>query len=408
MIETTDFSLPDDANPPAGTPDPLSPAPVVPAPVIVVEYRRGFLARLTPAMLILLAALAITSYQRKSPVRLSLAGTSPAPPRFEIPKAEPPAVPPSNTGHTGAGLSIPAATPPAVSPPTPVATTPPAATTPPPAATAAPPVATAAPPVAPPTPAPAPVTKPAADVAPAIVSPFDLGPADGLKPLDPAAMAERKPPPVASPSPLATDPSLDEPPSTQGQEKAEPLPPEVSKEDILQDIQREAQEKEAQRETMEELKPQAKALIYAENLAKLQASRVPFRNELREALKSFGSEAGPEIDKLCNRYGREAPPELLVALHRAERTLPERITLHDRVVFMRRVGLPEPMILDYLCHKHDTWLRNVRGGPRDSNDIRSLAARVLLSIPDASPAPAASPAPVATTGARAAQPAPHP
>ncbi len=41
----------------------------------------------------------------------------------------------------------------------------------------------------------------------------------------------------------------------------------------------------------------------AEFRAIRQSERVKFRDELRDALQSFGDQAGPEIDKLAKRYG---------------------------------------------------------------------------------------------------------
>jgi hypothetical protein len=384
MIDHTDFSLPDEeGRPSVSTPGPAtgegSTEATVPAPVIVVEYRqRGLLSRLAPPLLILAAALVITSYQRKSPVRFPVSGSPVAVPRVESATA-------------------------------PVATTRPALTPTP--ESAAPATSTAAPTV--------PATRPAAEAVPAVVSPFELGPADGLRPLDPAppAAPAARPPqspiaargaspvPAVAALPLASAPS----PDADVQEKMADPPSPDSKEAILDDIQREAAEKENQRQSLEDLKPRARALLFAEFVAKIQAGRTPFRNELQQTLKTYGPNAGGEIDKLCNEFGREMPPEIKSAYYRAIRRTPQRMTRQAEIEFMRGCGLPEPVILDYLANKVHKTL-NTRGGPRDENEVRVKAAQILLSVPVNTPHPSTTPdAPAPADSrpvARAASPPP--
>jgi len=47
---------------------------------------------------------------------------------------------------------------------------------------------------------------------------------------------------------------------------------------------------------------------------------------------------------------------------------------------MRRLGLPEPIILDALTRDAARSLKT-RGGPRDMDEVRALAGRQLLAIP---------------------------
>ena len=54
---------------------------------------------------------------------------------------------------------------------------------------------------------------------------------------------------------------------------------------------------------------------------------------------------------------------------------------------MRKIGLPEPVLLDFLAHKVDQT-RNTRGGPRDDDEVRVRAARLLLTYPLPVPPPA--------------------
>jgi hypothetical protein len=161
---------------------------------------------------------------------------------------------------------------------------------------------------------------------------------------------------------------------------ANPGPEDVSRDEILRDIQREADEANARREQMEQLKPRAQALLAAEAVARIQEDRVPFRNELRQLIAERGNDAGPEIDRLCDTYGRDTPPETRAAYHRALRSTPARLTRQGMVELMRSAGLPEPVILDYLAHGLHKTL-NSRGGPRDEDEVRVRAGRLLLQFP---------------------------
>jgi hypothetical protein len=73
--------------------------------------------------------------------------------------------------------------------------------------------------------------------------------------------------------------------------KAEPLP---TKEESLRQIVEEAAKKQAEIDGYDEEK-------LAEIRALRQGERIKFREELRETLRSFGNNAGPEIDKLAKR-----------------------------------------------------------------------------------------------------------
>ena len=353
-----------------------------PSSVIVIEYRqRGLASRLMPPALILLAALAISSYQRKTPVR-------PIAPRLDLAalareKSETPTFPPPKVvfrpqpsaadagGGKDGGVDKPAASPetPRVDPLPDAAASSPIV-----------PVPVPGPPVA----DPGPPTRP---------SPFDLAPVDGLLPV--AAVAEPQPipaPATAAPAP-ETPPEIKDPVVTDSAPADPPAemasPPngvaaaggdEPSKDEILRDIQREADEKNAQREDLEKLKPRAQAILAAEALAKVHDDRLPFHNDLRQLLKERGNGAGPEIDQLCDQYGRDTPQEVRALYNRALRRAPARMSRQDMVAMMRSIGLPEPVILDYISHGLHKTL-NTRGGPRDEDEVRVRAARFLLSIP---------------------------
>jgi hypothetical protein len=346
---------------PAGRPDPQ--------PVIVIEYRqRGFASRLMPPALILLAALAISSYQRRTPVR-------PIAPRIDL-KAL------AQQKH---------AEPEPPSPPTKVIFRP-DTPEPEPDAGEAPTVAA--------------VERPRA-AAPA--SPFDLDPASGLEPVmapappgpdrDLAAAAAATPEPVSPPDPIPAGPAAEDlRPGPDGAMAG--AGNDVSREDILRDIRREADEEDARRDELERLKPRAQALLMAEAVARTNDSRIPFRNELRQLLLDLGDNAGGEIDRLCDTYGRDLPPEVRAAYYRTLRRAPSRMSRQASIDLMRSAGLPEPVILDYLAHGlHKTI--NTRGGPRDADQVRVLAARALLSVPVSNgrkPAPKGTGSPAPSNG----------
>lgn len=366
MIEDHDFSLPaDDANaspvPAAATPGP-QPAEA-PAPVIVVEqHPRGVLSRLMPPLLILMAALAITSYRGQEPIRLMYRRTPAV------------ATVPSHTA------------PPAVAPTTlPSGPLPPTAAAPVPDPVALPPEEDTPVAVAPTTPRP---------------SPFDLDPSDGLHPLDPApplivGTGRPDPPPpgvVVLPLP-GEGPIVPAQPAeaAPGVQAAVPAAPDVDREAILDDIQREAALKARQQKEMEELKPRARAQLLQEALVRIEAQRTTFRNELREALKTFGHNAAPEIERIVNAASHEMPTEVERAYHRARRAMPRGGGLQQQVDSMRSFGIPEPSIFEFLAHKLHTTI-NTRGGPRDPGEVRVRTAQLLLTmVPAKSRSAAADP-----------------
>ncbi|MBY0396703.1 MAG: hypothetical protein K2X91_09585, partial [Thermoleophilia bacterium] len=156
---------------------------------------------------------------------------------------------------------------------------------------------------------------------------------------------------------------------------AEPTP-----EQIAADIRREAARNAAENQNLAALKPKAAEALRLEALARVEASRATFRAELKDVLDHFKDRAGPEIERLLQRTGRTTPPGAEELFHRGRRLLSPRVKRRDEIEFMRSCGLPETVILDYLAHKlHPTI--NSRGGPRDADEVRIRAARMLLAIP---------------------------
>lgn len=351
MSDPTDFSLDDAGHGPVGVGAVVEgaaadPGGARPPAVIVVEYRKGGLAaRLLPPVLILLAALVIISSRRPTPPR-SLA-TRPAP-------TARPTAPGTGSGapivvHAdGPKLPTPTETPPPVSPPTPAA--------------------------------PAPVSEavPAPAAAPA-ASPFEIVADDGLRPLEPVPVNPYAAPAVgmtdeARPSPRPSGGNAADLPAAEAP-AAEPIP---SKDAILEEIRQEADQVDARRQEKADLKSRASALVANESMARTQADRIPFRNDLRTALKISGPQAGVEIERLCNQYGRQITPALEKAYLTAMRA--PRLNQEDKVRIMRALGMPEPVILDTICHSVHKQI-GTRGGPRNEDEVFVRAAGLLLRYP---------------------------
>ncbi|MBV8677067.1 MAG: hypothetical protein JO355_07850 [Planctomycetaceae bacterium] len=367
-----------------------------PPPLVVIQYRnRGLPAVLVPPAIIVMAALAIPSFQRLTPARRSDRATAlgdPARPRSgRTILVEPPS----------SGVAI-----------GPIVVR---------GESASPAVMTS------------PVTA-AVEAAPKVaprdedLSPFELDATAGLRPVEPppAPLKAANGPPPISPGPAApgapagadTGPALEanlgpdpnpaeaagppkpgraerpaigfKPPSSEPPDllvPPEPEPPraepEPTKEEILAQIRREAAQKEADRRELEARKPEGRWLELVEVIKKTNAERATFHQELRQTLKDQGNRAGPAIEDLCNQYGRNTLPEIQGAVKRMLKRSAAGLTLPAKVEMMRYLGLPEPMILDYIAWGLHPAL-NARGGPRDENGVRVRAARALLAMPLAS------------------------
>lgn len=366
MLEPTSVT-PESAQPDSG---PGADRSSDPKPVIVIEYRqRGLVSRLTPPALILLAALAISSYQRRTPLRpiasrIDLAALDRLRPGSAGPAVPPPRIefrPQAGEQNPAPASVVDAPAPRVEKPADVVQATPPA------------PLPQSAPPAAPAS-APAP-------------SPFDLEPVAGLEPATGSGPSSATPPPAASdaanadPRPEAV--RAEGPPAAVNPPDGEPMASardDVSRDDILRDIQREADEKTANFENLERLKPRAQALLAVETVERINGQRIPFRNDLRQLLKERGVRAGKEIDSLCDQYGRDTPQEIKSSFYRALMRIPTRMSRPEKVEMMRMYGIPEPTILDTIARDlHKTM--NTRGGPRDEEEVRVRAAWFLLNIP---------------------------
>jgi hypothetical protein len=371
-IEADDLDLePAPVPVPASAPDVAAAA----APRVVIQYRnRGVPPALVPPALILMAALGFVVSRRGVAVPFLTPAAVPAPER-----AGPRdhgriiMVDPSGASATLEPLRVRTEFS-AIPPPAPA----PALTSagPPPSASVAP-----AKPEAVPNSQPKPSQEPTAPVVPIA----DKDPKrDPEQPSSaPAVLAQAARGPLELVMPVPPDPHSalsagDLPPPV---EAVPPSPePEVTKEQIWDEIQREADQKRAELQARAEMKPLARRRLDDELRRTAQSERIPFRNALRSVLNSRGKNKGAAIERLCEQFGRQTSSTIHDQVTQVLFRSASRLDRPALVDMMRGHGLPEPIILDYLAREIHYTI-NSRNGPRDENEVRVRAARVLLSIP---------------------------
>lgn len=163
-----------------------------------------------------------------------------------------------------------------------------------------------------------------------------------------------------------------------------PESPPIDEQQVERDIQREAEQRQAELDLMREAKREAVVRDRVEDAQRSYDQRITFLRELHAIVRQGGAEAGKRIDALCEQYGRELATDHRKAVARGLKLLPERATHRDRIALLRRFDVPEPSILDYLAHGlHRKWM-NARDGLRNADEVRVLAAKVLLGAPLAS------------------------
>jgi hypothetical protein len=177
--------------------------------------------------------------------------------------------------------------------------------------------------------------------------------------------------------------------------------PKVTRDAILAEIQAEAAQKKAQQDQLGREVAEAKIHDFVEALHRTNSGRRPFHDELRRALRERGDDAGPEIKSICDRYGRETHTIVEKKYKVDMSRWNPRMTRAAKVEKLRAAGLPEPRIFDFLASELDKLIGQ-RGGPANPNEVRVRAAQRLLMYP---PPPVADasypPAPGATTAVRA-------
>jgi len=155
--------------------------------------------------------------------------------------------------------------------------------------------------------------------------------------------------------------------------------PQPTQDQLLQDIQAEAAQKNADLKQRRDLKDRAREVVDAESQARVEDERAAFRRDLREAIKLSRKEAATQIDDLCNRYGRNYSDELRNKARYYLERYAGKMSREAKVRMLRFHGVPEPGILDFLANEIHHMI-NSRNGPRDSNEVRIDAAKQLLSI----------------------------
>jgi len=194
--------------------------------------------------------------------------------------------------------------------------------------------------------------------------------------------------------PVKPPPSPDEPPAPEPKPRErtaivsdlprdpEPAEPDtaVSREQALEEIRREAEQREAEIERLEGLQPIARKLQIAESSRRVQANRIPFHAALREALKVPEPKTAEAVASVCDTFGRSVPEEIRQRVNRLLKTSHATMSRNAKIDVMRSWGLPETIILDFLAHDLERML-GTRGGPRNEDEVLVWAARVLLTIP---------------------------
>jgi hypothetical protein len=155
----------------------------------------------------------------------------------------------------------------------------------------------------------------------------------------------------------------------------EPLP---SNEEFVDQLTQEAAQKNA--EIVEEQEALAER-----TRTRQHEDRVRFHEELNQILTSQSTKMGLEIDDLVKRERGDLDPKLYGKARGIWRQ--PRLTMAQRANQIRELDVPESDILNFIS---DNLYANMhtRGGPRDGNEVRVRAAKLLLKcpIPDASDA----------------------
>lgn len=120
--------------------------------------------------------------------------------------------------------------------------------------------------------------------------------------------------------------------------------------------------------------------LLAQALANAEADRPRFRADVRKLLAELGNQAGPQLEALCDEYGRELFQEVEDAGRRQLGGPVARLSKAERVKVLRAQGFTEQRLLLYLRNLES---RNIlaRGGPQDSDEALVRAAHQLLAVP---------------------------
>jgi hypothetical protein len=145
-------------------------------------------------------------------------------------------------------------------------------------------------------------------------------------------------------------------------------PPLPSKEESLRAIVEEAVKKQRELDAEQTTRD-------AQVQALRDEERRKFLDELSEILRVHDRQAGPEIEKLCVRTGRDDDPSKHARAYRV--LYSSRFNQREKIQRLRDIGLPETVILDYLANELHRRIGS-RKGPRDRYEVLYLAAQQLL------------------------------
>ena len=175
-------------------------------------------------------------------------------------------------------------------------------------------------------------------------------------------------PPAAGPRTDGTDAGAPAE-KPEGRIGAKPLAPLPSKEESDRAIMAEAAKREADLKSRVEDRD-------LELLGQRIGEQLKFREELRGLLKAKGKEAGLEISGLNKRYDFDVDPEKKEQAWTIWRH--GRLSLRDKLRKVRELGVPDTMILQFMCASLDETI-GTRHGPRDRNEVWVRAAGQLLN-----------------------------
>jgi hypothetical protein len=183
------------------------------------------------------------------------------------------------------------------------------------------------------------------------------------------APAAGRPAGDGAPAPLAAGVgvgSVDAAPQPQLVPRIEPLP---TPEEMRSQIVEEAAKMEAEKaEERLELNDRLRVRRYED--------RIKFHDELRQILAGDVKIAGAEIDALVKRQSGDSDLRTRAKARRIWRN--GRLPLAARVSQIRSLDVPESDILNLMSDNLHARM-HAPGGPRDANEVRVRAARLLLS-----------------------------
>ena len=136
-------------------------------------------------------------------------------------------------------------------------------------------------------------------------------------------------------------------------------------------------EEEAARKNAEKVDLEAE-LVDRERVRRYE-DRVRFHEELSHIIEApSGKTVASEIDALAKRFRGVSDPKMYAKGKRIWRD--SRVPQAVRVQQIRTLGIAESDILDFISDNLNEVMRS-RNGPRNQNDLRVRAARLLLKYP---------------------------